>query len=133
MASGKQTAEYSFKCTSTTLTPGPGGSVLVQGNYEGPVTAPGGAARSATVFGTMLGTVTFVGGGKSGTYSVCSQGYLDNGEVTRISGSGSYKSVGKHRWRTQDIVETSTGQSRTTEGEIDLAARLWTGKVFEKV
>jgi hypothetical protein len=133
MASGKQTGEYSFKFTSITNTPGPGASVLVQGNFEGPVTAPGGAARSATVFGTNLGTVTFVGGGKSGTYSVCSQGYLDNGEVVRISGSGSYESVGKHRWRTRDFMETSTGQSRTTEGEIDLAARSWTGKVFEKV
>jgi hypothetical protein len=130
MASGKQTGEYSFKFTSLTLTPGPGGSVLVQGNYEGPVTAsPGGAAGSATV----LGTATFVGGSKSGTYSSCSQGYLDDGEVIRISGSGSYESVGKHRWRTRDFLETSEGQSRTTEGEIDLAARSWTGKVFEKV
>jgi hypothetical protein len=133
MASGKQTGEYSLKFTSITLTPGPGGSVLLEGNYEGSVTAPGEAGRSGTVLGTILGTATFVGGAKSGTYSDCLQGYLDNGEVIRISGSGSYESVGKHRWRTRDIIEISTGQSRVNEGEIDLAARSWTGKVFEKV
>ncbi len=126
MASGSQIGEYSFKFTSITLTPGPGGSVLVQGNCEGPATVRGQS-------GTILGTVTFVGGGKSGTFSTCSQNYRDDGEVTSASGSGSYESIGKHRWRTQGFVEASTGQSAATEGEIDLAERSWTGKLLEKI
>jgi hypothetical protein len=35
MAAGQPIGEYSLKATSLTLTPGPGGSVLVQANYEG--------------------------------------------------------------------------------------------------
>ena len=49
MAAGKQVGEFSLKSTSLTLTPGPGGSVLVQGNFEGP----------STNFGTILRTATF--------------------------------------------------------------------------
>ena len=59
--------------------------------------------------------------------------YRDDGQVTRVSGSGSYESIGKHRWRTQGFIESSEGLSRVTEGKIDLATRSWTVKVFEKI
>jgi hypothetical protein len=123
---GQQIGEYSFKSTSATLAPGPGGSVLVQVNFEGPATVRGQS-------GTVILTVTFVGGGKGGTFSTCSQSYRDDGEVIAASGSGTYESIGKHRWRTQGFVEGSTGQSAATEGEIDFAERSWTGKLFEKI
>jgi hypothetical protein len=58
---------------------------------------------------------------------------LDDGEVVRGDGSGSYESVGKHRWRTQGFVQSSTGDSAVNDGEIDLAARSWTGKLLEKI
>jgi hypothetical protein len=58
MAKGKSVGEYSLKFTSFTLTPGPAGSILTQGNCEG----------TGTGFGTTFGTATFVGG-KSGTFS----------------------------------------------------------------
>ncbi len=139
MASGKQIGEYSLKFTSLTLTPGPASSVLVQGNCEGPVT--GFPDRNEALDGTVLGTATFVGVGKNGTYSWCSQGYMEDGQVTTGGGSGSYESVGKHRWHTQGVVQISdvgaaggyVGQTVATEGEIDLAARSWTGKIFEKI
>jgi hypothetical protein len=121
MAAGKQIGEFSLKFTSLTLTPGPAGSVLVQGNCEGP----------ATGFGTVLGTATFVGG-KSGTYSWCAQAYLDDGEVVTGVGPGGYESVGKHRWHTQGIVQISDGRAVASEGEIDLATRSWNGKIFDK-
>jgi hypothetical protein len=37
MALGKQIGQFSLKPTSTTITPGPGGAVTVEGNFEGPV------------------------------------------------------------------------------------------------
>ncbi len=120
MAKGKQIGEFSLKFTSLTVSPGLAGSVLTQGNCEGPVTG----------FGTVLGTGTFVGG-KSGSFSWCSQAYLDNGEQNSATGSGTYESVGKHRWSTQLIVQISDGRSVASEGEIDLAARSWAGKLFE--
>ena len=121
MATGKQTGEYSFKTTSLTLTPGPAGSILIQGNCEGP----------ATGFGTVLGTATFVGG-KSGTLSWCAAGYLDNGDQLTGFGSGTYDSIGKHRWQTQLVIQISDGRSIAAEGEIDLASRSWNGKLFER-
>lgn len=82
-----------------------------------------------TASGNHRGTATFVGA-KSGTYSWCSQAYLDDGEVVTGAGPGAYESVGKHRWRTQGSVQISAGRTVPTEGEIDLATRPWTGKIF---
>ena len=66
MAAGKQIGEFSLKATTFTYTPGPGGSILAQGNFEG----------TATGFGAVLGTATFVSAGtKSGTYSWCGATY----------------------------------------------------------
>ena len=54
MTKGKQLGEWSVKFTSFTLTPGPAGSTLVQGTFEG--------TSTGEIAGTQLGTVTFVGG-----------------------------------------------------------------------
>jgi hypothetical protein len=121
MASGKQAGEYSFKTTSLTLAPGPAGSILIQANCEGP----------ATGYGTVVGTLSVVGG-KSGILSWCSEGYLDNGDELYGPGSGTHESIGKHRWRTQLIVQISDGRTVVAEGEIDLASRSWNGKLFER-
>jgi hypothetical protein len=75
MASGKPAGELSAKFTSFTLTPGPAGSILTQGNCEGLVTG----------FGTVIASLTAVGG-KSGTLSYCGDAYLDNGD--QLSGTG---------------------------------------------
>jgi hypothetical protein len=123
MAKGKQLGEFSVKFTSLTYTPGPAGSTLVQGNFEGTVGGP--------YSGALLGTSTFVGG-KSGTYDQCGRGYLDNGDEVSFTADGTYESTGKHHWRTQHVFQLSDGVSGVTEGEIDLATRSWTGKYFEK-
>jgi hypothetical protein len=123
MAKGKQLGEFSVKFTSLTLTPGPAGSTLVQGNFEGTV--------GGTYPGTILGTSTFVGG-KSGTYDQCVTIYLNNGDQASFTAAGTYESTGKHHWRTQHVFQGSDGSSGVTEGEIDLATRSWTGKYFEQ-
>jgi hypothetical protein len=121
MATAKELGEFSLKFTSLALTPGPAGSVLIQGNCEG----------TATGFGTILGTAMFVGG-KSGTFSWCAAAYMPNGEQLTGIGPGTYESVGTHRWRTRAFVEISDGRTFILEGEIDLATRSWNGKVFDK-
>jgi hypothetical protein len=117
----KPVGEFSFKFTSLALSPGPAGSTLIQGNYEGPVSG----------FGTVLGTANFVGR-KSGTYSSCSLLYQDDGEEISTTGSGTFDSSGKHRWHTQGFLQRSDGRTVATEGEIDLATRSWNGKSSEK-
>jgi hypothetical protein len=92
---GKQIGEFSAKCTSITISPGLAGSMLVQSNWEGPVTG----------FGTMAGTLTAVGGPRSGTCSYNGVAFLDNGDGLNGTGSGTYESSGSNRWRTQMIVQ----------------------------
>jgi hypothetical protein len=121
MASGQQSGEFSLKITSLTFTPGPAGSTLVHANVDG----------TATGFGAVLGTGTFVVG-KSGTHDWCGAAYLDNGDIVLTNGKGTHESSGQHKWRTQDIHYLSNGQTLGVEGEIDLAARTWSGKFFEK-
>jgi hypothetical protein len=120
LAKGKELGEFSLKSSSLTINPGPGGSTLIQGNFEG----------SATGFGVIIGTGTFVGV-KSGSYDWCAVVYLENGEQVTGTGPGTYESVGIHRWRTQGVVQFPAGGGLITEGEIDLASRSWTGKMFE--
>jgi hypothetical protein len=123
MAAGKPIGEYSLKATSLTLTPGPGGSVLVQANYEG----------TGTGFGTVLGTLTAASAGqKSGTWSWCAVAYLENGDSVTGTGQGSFQSDKPNHWQTQGIINISDGRTIALEGEIDLATRSWTGKLFER-
>jgi len=118
---GKEIGEFSTKFTSMTLSPGPAGSVLIQGNFEG----------TATNLGILLGTASFIGG-KSGTYTFCAIAALDNGESVSGLHTGTYETIGKHRWRTQGFTDMSDGSRIFGSGEIDLATRSWIGKAFEK-
>ena len=55
MASGKAIGEFSLKAITATYSPGPAGSVLDQVNWEG----------TASGFGAVFATATYVGGPKS--------------------------------------------------------------------
>jgi len=122
MAGGKEIGEFSLKVTTLTYTPGPAGSILVQANCEG----------TATGFGAVLGTATFVSAGmKSATWSWCGAAYLDNGDSLTGNGQGTIESGGRHKWRSQGFNHLSDGRTVRIEGEIDLATRSWTGKLYE--
>jgi hypothetical protein len=120
MAKGKETGAFSHKITSTTLLPGPAGSMLSQVNVDG----------TASGYGTILGTATFVGG-KSGTFTGAFSAFLGNGDQMSGTGNGAYESVGVHRWLTQLVVHVSDGTLVYSEGHIDLASRSWVGKNYE--
>lgn len=117
----KAIGEFSLKSITSTLTPGPGGSVLNTVNWEG----------TATGFGALFLTSTFVGGTKSGTFSLCMTSFLDNGDGIDGNGSGRFESIGKNRWRSQAVTTMSDGRRVSGEGEIDLASRTWKGKISE--
>jgi hypothetical protein len=121
MAAGKKIGEYSLKMITMTLSPGPAGSVLNHVNWEG----------TATGFGAVFGTATFVGGPKDGTFSWCSTSFLENGDGLTAMGQGTYESTGKNKWHTETHLEISDGRRTSSEGEIDLASRSWKGTIFE--
>ena len=121
MATGKALGEFSLKAITATYSPGPAGGVLSQVNWEG----------TATGFGTVFGTATFGGGPKGGSYSLCTEAFMDNGDIMTGIGQGTFETVGKHRWRTEGFMQLSDGRRIAGDGEIDLAARSWKGKLFE--
>jgi hypothetical protein len=116
----KQIGEFSFKIISLTFSSVPDDGVLLQVNCEGQ--APGGGTVALTLACTP---------GKSGSYTTRGAQYLDNGDISITKGSGNFESSGTHRWRTQGNVVFSDGRRIHTEGEMDLASRSWSGKVFE--
>ena len=118
---GKAIGEYSLKAITETYNPGPAGGVLNQVNWEG----------TASGFGVVFGTATFAGGPKGGTFSWCAEAFLEDGDAVTAVGSGTFESAGKHRWRTKGYVDISDGRRHLSEGEIDLASRLWKGTIFE--
>ncbi len=118
---GKKIGEYSLKMITLTHTAGPAGSILIQVNFEG----------TATGFGAIYETATFIGGAKDGTFSIVGQAFLDNGEGLTGIGQGTYESNGKNRWSTKGIVDISDGRRQSSEGEIDLASRSWKGTISE--
>ena len=121
MASGKAIGEFSFKVVTIANSPGPAGSVLSQVNWEG----------TATGFGAVFATATYVGGPKNGTFSECGTAYLDNGDGISGIGQGTYESSGKYQWRTESFMQISDGRRVRGEGEINLASRSWKGQLFE--
>jgi hypothetical protein len=121
MATGKALGEFSLKAITATYSPGPAGGVLSQVNWEG----------TATGFGTVFGTATFGGGPKGGSYSLCTEAFMDNGDIMTGIGQGTFETVGKHRWRTEGFMQLSDGRRIAGDGEIDLAARSWKGKLSE--
>jgi hypothetical protein len=122
MALGKPITDFTLKITSLTFTEGLGESLDVQGNLEG----------TATGFGSVLGTAAFTNAGeKSGTWKFCGVAYLENGDSIRGVAQGTHESSGVHRWRTRGVEKLSDGRTVALEGEIDLATRSWTGKLFE--
>jgi hypothetical protein len=121
MATGKALGEFSLKAITATYSPGPAGGVLSQVNWEG----------TATGFGTVFGTATFGGGPKGGSYSLCTEAFMDNGDIMTGIGQGTFETVGKHRWRTEGFMQLSDGRRIAGDGEIDLAARSWKGKISE--
>jgi len=86
---------------------------------------------TATGFGAVFTTVTFVGGPKSGTYSECGTAFLDNGDGLSGIGQGTYESTGKNKWHLAGIIQISDGRRLAGEGAIDLASRSYKGKLFE--
>ena len=126
MALGKAIGEFSLKATSFTVTPGSGGAISIQGNFEGPVSGEQGA-------GTGIGTLTTEGepGGKSGAWSYCGMTFLNTGGSTGVTGHGTWEESGSNKWRFRGTGQGSDGRVTAVEFDADLAARTIAGKTYE--
>ena len=125
MSTGKEIGEFELKITSMKFVRGEDGDLLVEANLEGPLSGAG-------IEGTVLGTATFDrAGAQSGTYDWCGASYLPHGDVVTGTAHGSFHSIGANKWRTLGINHLSDGRTVSTEGEIELASRTWSGKLFD--
>jgi hypothetical protein len=117
----KSIGEFSLKMITAALEAGPAGSVLNLVNFEG----------TATGFGAIFETATFIGGVKDGTFTAVGAAYQDDGSGVTGTAQGTYESKGKHRWDTVCTWTLSDGRKLGNVGEIDLAARTWKGTLTE--
>ena len=124
MALGKQIGEFSFKATSTMYTPGPGGTITQQINFQGSATGE--------LAGVAQGTLTVVAepGAKKGTWSWCGTVAMANGSSYGDQGQGTWEEIGAHRWRLRGAGSTSEEQSFGVEAEANLAERALVGKLY---
>lgn len=122
MAVGKQVGEFSLKSTSFTFaTVGTG-----QINFEGSVKGEG-------LTGTVLGTLQVAGapGAKSGTCSWIGAAYPATGEEISGTSEGTWERSGPNKWRIRGILSLSDGRTQLSDGELELATRSYTGKLYE--
>ncbi len=118
MALGKEIGDFSFRITSSSFSDD-GATV----NFDG----------TATNFGTVLGSMIFIGepGRKFGAVSWRGSAFLENGEELGAVGEGAFEALGNHRWRTRLVITISDGQIFASDGVLDLASRSFAGKQLE--
>lgn len=124
MPAGKEIAAFEMQRTSIKVMPEPNGGRSFELNLEGKVNG----AWNGTVLCSMNVTSDDL---KIGTYTITIAGYLDSGGTVTASGGGTLKAIGNHRWQLRGSDITSDGHVTMTEGELDLAARSYKGKVYE--
>ncbi len=124
MQLGKEIGSFSTKTTSMTVTPGDGDALDVSANVEGSAKLDG-----ANV--TVVGTVIFKGDAESGTLDWTARGFLESGGAISGKAHGTYQLTGPNIWQTTQIERLSDGRVIASRGEIDLAKRAWTGKIFD--
>ena len=126
MALGKQIGQFSLKPTSYTITPGPGGTPTIQGNFEGSVS---GEEGEGTATGTL--TVAYEPNMKSGTWSYCGLTAFNKGGGNVVNSQGTWEETGPNKWRYRGTGQQSDGRTYATEFDGDFATRTWAGKIYE--
>jgi hypothetical protein len=125
MAQGKPIGEFSLKLASTTHTPGPGNTIAIQANFEGPVTGMMAGLHRGTL------SAVIVPGAKSGTYTYCGVTYPTNGDPVALSSQGTVETIGNHKRRLRGVNHFSDGTIAAVEAEGDITAGTLIGTLYE--
>lgn len=125
MAVGKEIGLFDMKSTSITLEANKGKVTAAQVNFEGDI--------SGEFSCTALATMTIQSSdGKDGTYKISARCFMKNGEIVDAVGEGKTTSTGGQKWTVAGVADVSDGRSAAVKGEIDLAKRSYTGRMFER-
>ncbi len=120
MAFGKQIGDYSLTSRGMTIVD----DMVFTENWEGTANLDGAAA-------TVIATLEANGDESGGEFDLRASAFMANGNVLRAHTHGTYEPNGGLKWRTRTIDRMSDGRTAAGEGEVDLATRTWTGKLFE--
>ncbi len=123
MPQGKEIGEYTSQSTAIRILAVAGDQQTIEMTTEGNV--------SGQLSGTIINTTTFQGTNDRGTYTGFGVGYLDSGDALQAEGGGTYWLSKPGEWETRGLIQLSAGQTLIVEGRIALAARTWSGKLFE--
>ena len=125
MAVGKKIGEFSLKSAPPTFTPGPGNTIALQVNYEGPATGEQAGLHRGT-----LSTVIVLGA-KSRTYTYCGMTWPTNGDPVAVSSQGTTENIGNHKRRLRGVNHFSDGSIAAVEAEIDITVGTLIGALYE--
>ena len=124
MALSNPIGDFSFTSRGLTVSgPDSAGGGSLQVDYEG----------TATGYGFVASTMTFSvqeAGAKNGTISANNVAWLENGDSMSGVGSGTFDSSGVNTWRVRSLIIVSDGAMLLSDGEVSLAERTYTGKLY---
>ena len=128
MALGKQIGEFSLKQTSSTVTPGSGGTLAMQINLQGQLS---GEAGEGIAIGTM--SVAYEPNLKSGTWSYCGMDALNSGGGSTVNSQGTWEETGRLKFRHRGTAQFSDGRTCGVEFENDATSGsvILSGKLYE--
>ena len=120
MAFGKQIGEFSLKSKGMTVID----ETSFTENWEGTATIDGASA-------TVILSLGADGDETGGEFETRVNAFLASGGLLRAHEHGTYEAIGGLKWRGRSIGRLSDGRTIAAEGEVDMATRSWTGKLFE--
>ena len=125
MAVGKEIGAFSMQYTSVTLEPGKGGSVTLHVNFEG--------SSSGEFACDALATMTVDSrNGKDGEYRISARCFMHDGTIVDANGEGKTVHGDGHKWNVAGIMEVSGKRAYAIRGDIDLQARSFIGKMYQR-
>lgn len=122
MPQGKEIGSYSSKSTSMRVIEINGDRRTIEVALEGEV--------SGQLAGTIVGTTVYTGTNDRGTYTDRGVGFLASGAV-HGEGTGVYWLTKPGEWETRGVFNLTSGQTLIGEGQVNLANRTWSGRIFE--
>ena len=128
MALGKAIGEFSLKQTSSTVTPGSGGTLALQTNFQGQLS---GEAGEGIALGTM--SVEYEPNLKSGTWSYCGMTVLNKGGGNTVNSQGTWEETGPLKFRYRGTAQFSDGRTCGLEfdGDATTGSLTLSGKLYE--
>lgn len=120
MSLGKQIGEYALESKGITVID----ETHMSENWEGTATLEGQEAH-------VLATVDVEGEPDNGDFMIQVAALFGDGHMMRNRAHGTYHATGVGQWATRSNSRLEDGRATAAEGNVDLKAHTWKGKIYE--